>query len=109
VLAPARAVLAAGAHDLQSHGTSAGGPLPSVRPVVNVAATPAGPATTRISRAGAASNSGPRAHSGDQPVAALSADGLTTLHDLVISRSDGDGLVSLPGFKKTGSRHLSWV
>ena len=48
---PERAVLAAGAHDVPSHETSASGPLPSVRPVVNVAAaTPAGPATTRFAR-----------------------------------------------------------
>ena len=38
-----------------------------------------------------------------------SGNEITTLHDLVISQSDGDnGLVSLPGLKKNRSGHLSW-
>ena len=71
-LTPKRGVLAAGAHDRESREISVGGPLPSVRPVVNVAAaTPAGPATTRVSRAAAAPivapNPGPRAVAGPNP------------------------------------------
>jgi hypothetical protein len=114
-LTPERSVPAAGAHDVPSHETSASGPLPSVRPVVNVAAaTPAGPAMRRTSRAAAApivaSNSGPRAGGGDQPLVTRSGNELTTLHDLVIAPLDGDnGLVSLPGLKKNGSRHLSRI
>jgi hypothetical protein len=76
-------------------------------------ATPAGPATTRIARAAAAlvvaPNSRPRAGGGDQPLVTRSGNGITTLHDLLISPLDGEnGLVSLAGLKKNRSGHLAW-
>ena len=115
-MTPERGVLAAGAHrsripcDFRRRAAPAWS-----SPVVNIAAaTPAGPATTRISRAAAApivaSNSGPRAGGGAQPLVALSGNGLTTLHDLAISALDGDnGLVSLPGLKKDRSGHRTSI
>jgi hypothetical protein len=55
-------------------------------------------------------NSGPRGGGGDQPLVTLSGNGLTAVGDLVISQPDGDnGPVSLPGFKKNRSGHLSWT
>jgi hypothetical protein len=73
VLTPQRGVLPAGAPARKSRQISVGGPLPSAGPVVDIAAaTPAGPAPTRISRAAAAPvmapNSGPRAGGGDRPL-----------------------------------------
>jgi hypothetical protein len=115
VPAPQRVALAAGALARQSRETSVGGPLPSVRPAVDIAAaTPAGPATKRLSRAAAAPvvapNLGPRAGGGNQLLVARSGNKPTTLHNPVISRSGGDsGLVSLPGLKGNRSRHLSKI
>jgi hypothetical protein len=112
-MTPERSVLAASAPDRRSHESSVGGPLRSVSPVVHRgAATPAGPATRRASRAGAApvaaSNSDPRARGGVQPRMTATGQAPTTLHDLAISQLDGDnGLVSLPGTKKKNSRDLS--
>ena len=82
---------------------------------VQAAATPAaGQATTRISRAApahaVAPNSGPFDSSGVHPLVTRSGNEITTVHDLVISHWDGnDGLVSLPGLKKTRSTRLSWM
>jgi hypothetical protein len=112
---PEPGVSAASAPDRASLASSVGGPLPSVGPMVDIgAATPAGPATTTIAQAAAAPNvapnSGPSAGGGDRPLVTPSGNEQTTLHDLVISQSDGDnGLVSLPGLKKNRSRHLSWI
>jgi hypothetical protein len=111
---PARGALAAGVPDRNSPEISGGGPLPAVGPVVDIAAaTPAGPATTGIAPAAAAPivapNSGPRSGGGARPLVTQSGNELATLHDLVISQSDGgNGLVPLPGLKKKGSGHLSW-
>jgi hypothetical protein len=115
IKSPEQGILAAAANARDSRKISVGGPLPSVRPVVNVAAaTPAGPATTRISRTAAApivaSNPGPRAGGGNQPVVPLSGNGLTTLNDLAISALDGDnGLVPLTGLKKDRSGHRTSI
>jgi hypothetical protein len=119
-LTPERGVLAAGAHDRLSRETSGGGPLDSAAPRrgapprSSAAGTPAGPATTRVSRAAAAPivapNSGPRAGGGNQPLVPLSGTELAPLNDLVISQLDGDNrLMSLPGLRKNKSRHLSWI
>jgi hypothetical protein len=55
-----------------------------------------------------APNSGPLASGGDQSLTTLSGNEVTTLNDLVISQLDGvNGLMSLPGLKKNGARHLS--
>ena len=70
VLTPERSADATGAHNRKSFENSGGGPLASVSPVVAAAATTAGPATTRVSRATVApivaTNSGPRAGGRDR-------------------------------------------
>jgi len=114
-MTPAPGVPAAGVPDGESPAISVGGPRPLVAPqITSAAATPAGPATRSVSRAAAAplvaSNSGPRAGGGAQPLVTLSGNEPTTLHDLAISALDGDnGLVPLPGLKKNRSRYLSWT
>jgi hypothetical protein len=83
--------------------------------VVDIAAaTPAGPATTGIPGAAAATtgatNPGPQAGGGAQPLVTLSSNDQATLHDMVIAQSDGDNeLVPLAGLKKNRSGHLSWI
>src|SRR5439155_11110055 len=100
VLTPEQGALAAGAPARKSGAVSVGGPLALVAPqIASAAAKPAGPATTRTSRAAAAPlvapNSGPHPGGGPQPLVTPSGNELTTLHDLVISQSDGDnGLVA---------------
>jgi hypothetical protein len=114
-LTPGRGVLTAGAHDRESPKITISGPLRLVAPrITSAAATHAGPATTRFSRAAAASivapNPGRRAGGGAQPFVTLSGNEPTNLHDLAISALDGDnGLVSVPGLKKNRSGHLSWT
>jgi hypothetical protein len=113
-LNPDPGVLSAGASDSNSGGISVGGPPPSVAPVVDMAAAPAGPATTSISPAAAAPiaapNPGPTPGGGARPLVTQSGNEMTTLHDLAIAQLDGDdGLVSLPGLKKNRPRHLSWI
>jgi hypothetical protein len=88
------------------------GLLPPAGGVSTPAGTPAGRATTSISRAAAtpivAPNSGPPAVGGNRPLVTQSGNGPTTLHDLAISQLSGEnGLVSLPGIKKKGSGQLS--
>ena len=72
VLTPKQGVIAAGALARKSRGFPSVGRVAAVSPVVNLAAAkPAGPATTRVSRAAAAPmvapNSGPRAVAGTNP------------------------------------------
>jgi hypothetical protein len=107
-----RGVLATAAHDSQSRVTSVSRQLPPVRPVVDPTAVAARRMAAKgLSRgttiAVGASNSSFNAGGGDGSIGIQSGGEVTTLQDLVITRSDDDkGLVSIPGLKKDRSRHL---